>query len=355
MNIKILSRVHTALRIAPGLTVLIILLLAGGTAIKSQAAAAPDFTLSANYGPPFFIGNIVRGGLATCPGCTTSVEPRYLVTSFGECFFDSNTISLVSLNDFQGVVTLQVLNLPPGVSSQTAASLNVPRRSAVSTPFKLSAAIDAAPGNATVTVRATSGGIAHDLALPISVGDALPFCDRPPSVNITSPSNGAIVSGTIAITANATDDIGVTEVRFHVDQVLIGTDATAPYAIAWDTTTVGDGTHALSATAVDTAGHVTTAGFVNVMVGNSGIQPTTIDVTRAEYDLAKRVLGVEATSSDATATLTVFVTATGEMIGTLTNEGAGRFRGQFTWPVNPQNITVKSNKGGAASADVIAK
>ena len=354
MNTKKLGRVHTALRIASGITVLILLLLAGGTAIKAQAAVAPDFALSANYGPSF-IGNIVRGGLENCPGCTTSVEPRYLVTSFGECFFDSNTISLVSLNDFQGVVTLQVLNLPPGVSSQTATSLNVPRRSAVSTPFKLSAAIDAALSNATVTVRATSGGIVHDLALPISVGDALPFCDRPPSVNIISPLNGAIVNGTIAITANASDDIGVTEVRFHVDQVLIGTDATAPYSIAWDTTTVGDGTHALSATAVDTAGHVTTAGFVKVMVGNSGIQPTTIEVTRAEYNLAKRVLGVEATSSDATATLTVFVTATGEMIGTLTNEGAGRFRGQLAWPVNPQNITVKSNKGGAASADVIAK
>lgn len=288
-------------------------------------------------------------------GAPPSVEPRYLVTSFGECFFDSNTVSVVSLNDFQDAVTLEVLNLPAGVSSQTATSLNVPRRSATSTPLKLLAASTAVPGDATITVRAMSGGIAHSLALPISVSDQLPFCDRPPSVRITSPASGATVGGTVTISADASDDIGVTEVRFHVDQTLIGTDATAPYSIAWDTTAVGDGNHALSATAVDTAGQVTTAGFVNVTVGNSGIQPVTIGVSRAEYDSAKKELRVEATSSDATASLTVFVTATAEMIGTLTNEGGGSFKGQFTWPVNPQSITVKGSQGGSATASVTAK
>ncbi|MBI2917350.1 MAG: hypothetical protein HYY01_05075 [Chloroflexi bacterium] len=318
------------------------------------AKASPDFALSANFGSSF-VGHLVRGGLADCPGCATSIEPRYLLTSFGECFFDSNTLSVVSLNDFQGTVALQVVDLPPGVSSQTATTLNVPRRGAVTTPFKLLAATDAALGDATITVRATSGGITHTLALPVSVSDQLPFCDRPPSVRITSPASGATVSGTVIISADASDDAGVTEVRFHVDQTLVGTDSTAPYSIAWDTTTVGDGNHALSATAVDTAGQVTTAGFVNVTVGNSGIQPVTIEVRRAEYDSAKQELRVEATSSDGGASLTVFVTATRELIGTLANEGAGVFKGQFTWPINPQSITIKGSQGGSATATVTAK
>ncbi len=81
----------------------------------------------------------------------------------------------------------------------------------------------------------------------------------------------------------------------------------------------------------------------------------TIQLTRAEYDSAKKELRVEATSSDAAATLTVFVTATGEMIGMLTNEGAGQFRGQLTWPVNPENITVRSSLGDSTTASVTAK
>jgi hypothetical protein len=137
----------------------------------------PDFTLSANYSSPSFTGFLVRGGLrlADCPLCTTDIEPRYAINSLG-CAYDSNTISSVSLNGFEGSITLEVLNLPPGVMSQTATSIFLPRGNAVSTPFKLQAASGAAVGNATVTVRATSGAIVHSIDLPIAVVDQPPPC-----------------------------------------------------------------------------------------------------------------------------------------------------------------------------------
>jgi hypothetical protein len=134
-----------------------------------------DFALTANYKPPSFVGYVVRGGLPSCAGCTTAVEPRYVGASF-DCFYDSNTISLVSLNSFGGDVRLEVLNLPAGVTSQTATKLTVPRRGIVSAPFELQASGDAALGDATLTVRATSGSIVHTLDLPISVADQLPSC-----------------------------------------------------------------------------------------------------------------------------------------------------------------------------------
>jgi hypothetical protein len=104
----------------------------------SVAAFALTATLPANYKPPSFVGNVVPGGLPSCVGCTTAVESRYVGTSF-DCFCDANTISVVSLNDFSGNVTLEVLNLPAGVTSQIAKNLAVPRRGVVSTPFKLQA------------------------------------------------------------------------------------------------------------------------------------------------------------------------------------------------------------------------
>jgi hypothetical protein len=146
-----------------------------GSGSSGSSSSVEDFALTANYKPPSFVGYVIRGGLPSCAGCTTAVEPRYVGASF-DCFYDSNTISLVSLNGFGGDVKLEVLNLPAGVTSQTATKLTVPRKGVVSAPFKLQASGDAALGDATVTVRATSGSIVHTLDLPISVADQLPSC-----------------------------------------------------------------------------------------------------------------------------------------------------------------------------------
>jgi hypothetical protein len=78
----------------------------------------------------------------------------------------------------------------------------------------------------------------------------------------------------------------------------------------------------------------------------------TVSITRAEYESGNRRLRVEATSTRSNATLQAFVTSSGQLIGTLSNNGGGRFRGEFNWQVNPQNITVRSNFGGQASRNV---
>jgi FG-GAP-like repeat len=80
-----------------------------------------------------------------------------------------------------------------------------------------------------------------------------------------------------------------------------------------------------------------------------------VSITRAEYEAAKRTLRIEATNSRSTATLQLFVTSTNQLIGTLTNNGGGKYSGQFSWSVNPQNVTVRSSFKGSASRGVTAK
>ncbi|MBA3543648.1 MAG: VCBS repeat-containing protein [Chthoniobacterales bacterium] len=80
----------------------------------------------------------------------------------------------------------------------------------------------------------------------------------------------------------------------------------------------------------------------------------TVSITRAEYIASKSSLNVEATSSRSTAVLQVFVTSSGQLIGTLSNNG-GRFSGKFNWAPNPQNITVRSSFGGTATKAVKLK
>jgi hypothetical protein len=81
----------------------------------------------------------------------------------------------------------------------------------------------------------------------------------------------------------------------------------------------------------------------------------TVTITRAEYTLSRNRLRVNATSTSANATLSVYVTATGQFVGTLTNNGGGKYSGQFNWPTNPQNITVKNSLGGSAMKTVTVK
>ncbi len=91
-----------------------------------------------------------------------------------------------------------------------------------------------------------------------------------PSTSITSPANGATVSGTISVTASASDNVGVTRVEFYLDGALQATDTTSPYAWSWNTTTTTDGSHSLTSKAYDAAGNVGTSTAVAVTVANAG-------------------------------------------------------------------------------------
>ncbi len=77
----------------------------------------------------------------------------------------------------------------------------------------------------------------------------------PPAVTITSPANGATVSGTVSVAVTATDNVGVSSVSFSVEGTVKATLTAAPYNFTWDASTVADGTHSLMATAKDAKGN----------------------------------------------------------------------------------------------------
>ena len=92
--------------------------------------------------------------------------------------------------------------------------------------------------------------------------------DAPPQVAITAPTVGTAVSGTVEITANASDDVGVTKVEIGAGDQTLATFGSAPYVVQWDTCKVADGPVTLTATATDTVGQTGT-NSVQVVVDNS--------------------------------------------------------------------------------------
>lgn len=92
----------------------------------------------------------------------------------------------------------------------------------------------------------------------------------PPTVSITAPTAGATVSGSISVTANAADNVGVVGVQFKLDGANLGSeDLVTPYSVSFVTTGSSNGTHALTATARDAAGNTTTSASVSVVVSNA--------------------------------------------------------------------------------------
>jgi hypothetical protein len=91
----------------------------------------------------------------------------------------------------------------------------------------------------------------------------------PPSVSIVSPTFGSIVSGSIAVMADASIGIGIAGIQFQVDGTDIGVeDTTSNYSATWDTTSASDGPHSLTAIARDTAGGLITSAPIAVTVAN---------------------------------------------------------------------------------------
>src|SRR2546427_1322742 len=92
----------------------------------------------------------------------------------------------------------------------------------------------------------------------------------PPTVSMTAPAAGATVSGTMTVSASATDNVGIVGVQLKLDGVNLGAeDTTNAYSISWNSTLAANGTHTLTAVARDAAGNTATSAAVSVTVDNT--------------------------------------------------------------------------------------
>jgi hypothetical protein len=126
----------------------------------------------------------------------------------------------------------------------------------------------------------TAGNIGASAEVTVTVANAGPDT-TPPTVTVTSPAAGAMVAGTVTVSASASDAGGVEVVQFLVDGVELVEDITAPYEVAWDTRTAAEGTHRLQARALDTAGNIGASAEVTVTVANAPPTPTRFEETEA--------------------------------------------------------------------------
>ncbi|HUA62121.1 MAG TPA: Ig-like domain-containing protein [Verrucomicrobiae bacterium] len=89
------------------------------------------------------------------------------------------------------------------------------------------------------------------------------------TISLTSPSAGATVSGTVAVTASASAALGVANVQFQLDGSNLGSAVTAsPYTVNWNTVTAGNGSHSLAAMVTDNKGNTASSSPITVTVSD---------------------------------------------------------------------------------------
>jgi uncharacterized protein (TIGR03118 family) len=151
-------------------------------------------------------------------------------------------------------------------------------------------------------VAAGSNDEANGLYARIDLGATAPDIIAPTGVALTAPAAAATVDGSITVSANAADNVGVARVVFSVHSGAtttdIGTDTAAPFSVTWNTGTVANGPADLTATAYDAYGNATASPPIAVTVDN--VPDLTPPVVALTAPAAGDVTGTVTVSADAT-------------------------------------------------------
>ncbi|HZV67647.1 MAG TPA: Ig-like domain-containing protein, partial [Telluria sp.] len=120
------------------------------------------------------------------------------------------------------------------------------------------------------------------------------------SGDITPPTVSAAESGssgTITLSATASDNVGVSLVEFYIDSVLKASSNVPPYSAAINSATLANGSHSLTAKARDAAGNVGVSSAVAFSVSNAASDTTPPTVSASESG-ASATITLSASASD---------------------------------------------------------
>jgi hypothetical protein len=191
----------------------------------------------------------------------------------------------------------------------------------------------------------TSGNSTSSSIITVNVANVAPppTDTTPPTVSIASPTGGN-VAGTVAISANASDNVGVARVDLLVNGVVKASDTTAPYQFSWNSTTVANGAAQLKAVAYDAAGNSAPSAIVTVNVANvtSDTTPPTVSIASPTGGNVAGTVAISANASDNVGVARVDFLVNGVVKGSDTSAPF-----QYSW-----NSTTVAN--GAAQLKAVA-
>lgn len=273
----------------------------------------PPLLAQISLNPPSVVGGTVSTGTVSLGG----IAPAGGVT-----------LTLASDNPAAFFLAGPTVTIPAGISSAT---------------FQITSSPVAAATN--VNISASGNFVTQSAGLGVVPGYSLS------ALTLTPASQYGIFTATGTVTLSGPADGSANISLISANSAL----ATVPASVV-----VPPG--ASSADFSITLRPVTANTVVNISASLGGVTRTTpvtilkpadtVVITKAEFTVKIAQLKVEATSTSAAATITVYNTATGALLGTLSPGGGGKYSGTFTiggnlalTAANP-NVTINSSLGG---------
>jgi hypothetical protein len=155
--------------------------------------------------------------------------------------------------------------------------------------------------------------------------------NTPPQVSVSAPLNGANVTGSTTVSATATDNISLAGVQFLLDNANLGAEIkVSPYSMSWDTSTVANGSHTLSARARDAAGLTASSQTIAVNVANTAAAAPVIDaVASGDLSSSSTTVSTSALSTTAANEILLAFVATDSLSPSMTVQSISG--GGLTW------------------------
>ncbi len=157
----------------------------------------------------------------------------------------------------------------------------------------------------TVTARDAAGNTqAATTSVTVANVDSIP-----PTVTILSPAGGASVSGSIAISFSAADDVGVVSTVVSAGATTLCSVAGPASSCSWNTLAVSNGPVTINVTARDAAGNSKSAA-TNVTVANAdNVKPTVAITAPAAGATVSGTVGIAFSAADNVGVTAITVTA----------------------------------------------
>jgi hypothetical protein len=200
---------------------------------------------------------------------TDTTAPTVPITSPTSGTQVSGTVTVaIAASDNQGVAKVELFRD------------NVLVGSDLTSPFAISwATTGVTNGSHVLQARATdvAGNVGTSASVIVTVANATSDTTVP-TVSITSPVNGATVSGMVTVHVAASDNSGtVQRVELYKNGTLFATDTSSPFDLSWASEQGPNGTTTLVARAYDPSGNTRDSAATTVTVANlADITPPTV-------------------------------------------------------------------------------
>lgn len=121
----------------------------------------------------------------------------------------------------------------------------------------------------------------------------------PPTVEITSPNNGALANGIMSVTVQAEDDSEISYIDLFINDIKIHSDSSSSLTYQWNTNDCDDfSIYSFRATASDISGNIGESNTVNVTVNNKKVDINIFTPSNGSHHFEWSPIEFQATAID---------------------------------------------------------